>query len=226
MKQVLYILLLALVSNGLFAQATTFNSNEESDPEATVILESIKSKFEAYPAASYDFQIDIEIPGMAMESPNGKYIQKGEKFVLTFGDQEIYSDNETLWIYDTSINTVQIYDADFDEEGAFMSPAEFLEIYKSEDYTYAIVNEWYEGQVVMKHIDFKPLDEDSDFFKVRLELKGKNNDINLIKVFAKDGSRYTLRIKDILSEENIEDAFFVFNASNYENIQIENLRID
>lgn len=226
MKKLLHIFLLGFLANSLFAQATTFDTNADSDPEATNILNQIKEKYDAYASATYNFQIDIEIPGQGMESPNGKYVQKGDKFVLYFGDQEIYNDNETLWIYDTSINIVQVYDADFDEEGAFMSPAEFLEIYKSDDYSYAIVNEWYEGQSLMKHIDFKPLDEDSDFFKVRLELKGKNNDINLIKVFAKDGSRYTLRIKDIVSNESIEDDFFAFDTSKYENIQIENLRID
>jgi len=226
MKKILYIFLLGFVANGLFAQATTFDSNAESDPEATVILKSIKEKYDAYASAIYNFQIDIEVPGQGMESPDGRYVQKGEKFVLYFGDQEIYNDSETLWIYDSSLNSVQVYDADFDEEGAFMSPAEILEIYKSDDYSYAIVNVWDEGQTVMKHIDFKPLDEDSDFFKVRLELKGKNNDINLIKVFAKDGSRYTLRIKDIVSDVGIEDDYFVFNTDKYENIQIENLRID
>lgn len=226
MKKILYIFLLGFAANSLFAQATTFETSSDSDPEATIILDAIKMKYDAYASATYNFNIDIEIPGQGMESPDGRYVQKGEKFVLYFGDQEIYNDNETLWIYDTSVNIVQVYDANFDEEGAFMSPAEFLEIYKADDYSYAIVNEWYEGQTVMKHIDFKPLDEDSDFFKVRLELKGKNNDINLVKVFAKDGSRYTLRIKDIVSSESIEDDFFVFNASNYENIQIENLRID
>ena len=226
MKQLIYVFFLATVGNALFAQGQTFDSNAESDPEATLILDGIKAKYDAYEVATYNFNIDIEIPGQAVESPDGRYVQKGEKFVLYFGDQEIYNDNETLWIYDSSLNIVQLYDANFDEEGSFMSPAEFLEIYKSDDYTYAIINEWYEGQTLMKHIDFKPLDEDSEFFKVRLELKGKNNDINLIKVFAKDGSRYTLRIKDIESSESIGDDYFVFDASKYEDIQIENLRID
>lgn len=226
MKKFTFIAVLSLLSIGLFAQDQTFSSSLDSDPEATAILDDIRATFDAYNTAEYNFNIDIEIPGQAMESPEGNLIQKGEKFVFTFGDQIVYNDNETVWMYDTVMNIVQIYDADFGDEGAFISPTELLEIYNSDDYSYAIVNEYFEGQTVMKHIDFKPLDQDSDFFKVRLELKGENNDINSVKVFAKDGSRYTLRIKDILPNENIEDDFFVFNASNYENIQIENLRID
>ena len=226
MKQILYIVFLGFFSTGLLGQSQTFSSSADSDPEARAILEQITSIYDGYTTASYNFQIDIEIPGQAMESPEGKLIQKGEKFVFSFGDQEIYNDNETIWIYDNVMNIVQIYNADFGADGSFISPTELLEIYKSDDYTYAIVNEWFEGQTVMKHIDFKPLDEDSEFFKVRLELKGKNNDINSVKVFAKDGSRYTLRIKDIVPNENFADDYFVFNASKYENIQIENLRID
>ncbi len=225
MREVFYIMFFSLFATHLIGQQT-FNTNQDSDPEATLILDEVKSRFEQYNTASYQFNIDIEVPGEAMQSPEGNLVQKGEKFVFTFGDQVIYNDSETIWIHDTSINVVQIYDADFGAEGSFISPTELLEIYNSDDYTYAIVNEWYEGQTGYKHIDFKPLDNDSEFFKVRLELKGKNNDINSVKVFAKDGSRYTLRIKDIVANKNIEDDFFVFNASNYDNIQIENLRID
>ena len=226
MKQILFTLVFTTVSTFAFAQTATFNSNVDSDPEATAILDKLRVTFDGYTTAKYDFDIDIELPGSAVESHPGNLIQKGEKFVFTFGEQTVYSDNESIWIYDPSMNTVQIYDADFGDEGSFISPTEMLNIYKSDDYTYAIINEYFEGKTVVKELDFKPLDIDSEFFKIRLELTGKNNDIKTIKVFAKDGSRYTLRIKSIIPNENFGDDYFTFDASKYDGIQIENLRID
>lgn len=226
MKQIFITISLVAISTVMVAQSTTFSSNQESDPEATAILDQLNTTFEGYITATYDFDIDIEMPGSAVETRAGNLIQKGEKFVFSFGDQVVYSDDESLWIHDPTINTVQIYDADFGEEGSFISPTEMLNIYKSDDYTYAIVNEYFEGKTVIKDLDFKPLDTDSEFFKIRLELIGKNNDIKSIKVFAKDGSRYILRIKNIVPNENYDDEYFSFDASKYDNIQIENLRID
>lgn len=226
MKQIFFTLTLTVLSLVAMAQSATFSSNQESDPEATAILDDLRLTFDGYETAKYDFDIDIEIPGSAVETLAGDLIQKGEKFVFSFGDQVIYSDNSSVWVHDPSINTVQIYDADFGDDGSFISPTEMLNIYRSDDYTYAIVNEYFEGKTVVKELDFKPLDTDSEFFKIRLELTGKNNDIKSIKVFSKDGSRYILRIKDIIPNEKIEDDYFTFDASKYENIQIENLRID
>ncbi len=226
MKQIFFTVTFAAISVLVMGQTATFSSNQESDPEATAVLDELRQTFDAYDTAKYDFDIDIEIPGSAVETRAGDLVQKGEKFVFTFGDQIVYSDNESVWIHDPTINSVQIYDADFGDDGSFISPTEMLNIYKSDDYTYAIVNEYFEGQTVVKELDFKPLDTDSEFFKIRLELIGKNNDIKSIKVFSKDGSRYILRIKSIIPNEKIEDDYFTFDASKYENIQIENLRID
>ena len=226
MKQILFTFVFAGLSALGIAQSSTFNTNSDSDPEATAILNDIKLTFDGYDTAQYEFDIDIEIPGSAVETQSGNLIQKDEKFVFSFGDQTIYSDNESVWIHFPDMNTVQIYDADFGEDGSFISPTDLLNIYKSDDYTYAIVNEYYEGKTVVKELDFKPLDTDSEFFKIRLELTGKNHDIKKIKVFAKDGSRYILRLKNIIPNGEFADDYFTFDASKYENIQIENLRID
>ena len=226
MKQILFTIQFAALSAMLMAQTATFSTNQDSDPEATAILDNLRTTFDGYETARYDFDIDIEIPGSAVETMEGDLVQKGEKFVFSFGEQIIYSDNASVWVHDPSINTVQIYDADFGDDGSFISPTEMLNIYRSDDYTYAIVNEYYEGKTVVKELDFKPLDADSEFFKIRLELTGKNNDIKTIKVFAKDGSRYILRIKSIVPNESIEDEYFTFDATKYDDIQIENLRID
>ncbi len=222
----LFTFYLFFVTLGVQAQDNTFSSNVESDPEATKILNELQERFNNAGSAIYDFSLDMEFPGQAVESQNGELHQKGDRFVFSMGDQQIYSDNETVWMYDKVMNVVQIHDADFGDDGSFMSPSEFINIYNSKDYSYAITNEWYEGEKVYRHIDFKPLDTESEYFKVRLELTGKNNDINSIKVFSKDGSRYLLKINGINMEEKLSDDFFVFDVEAYEDIQIENLRID
>lgn len=209
-----------------FAQEVTMDSHQDSDPEAKKILDVLKTRFDDSESSTFDFNLEMEFPGELVESQEGKLVKSGEKFVLSLADQEIYSDNESMWVFDKSINSVQIYDADFGDDGSFMSPNEFLDIYNSPNYSYAITNEWMDNKTSYTHIEFKPLKEDSEYFKVRLEIKGKNHDIGSIKVFAKDGSRYTLHIKEIAIDQNFPQDYFVFNPEDHENIQVENLRID
>jgi hypothetical protein len=47
-----------------------------------------------------------------------------------------------------------------------------------------------------------------------------------MKVFAKDGSRYTLKVNEIKPNKNYGPETFVFDASKYPGIHVEDLRID
>ena len=47
-----------------------------------------------------------------------------------------------------------------------------------------------------------------------------------MKVFSKDGSRYTLKIIDIRANMNYTSDVFAFDESKYPGIHVEDLRID
>ncbi len=226
MRYAFTFLILSFLSANAFSQDGTLNSAADADPRAKEILEKLDARFQSSESATFDFELSIELPGEAAEVQSGTLVRRGQKFVFELGEQKIFSDNQSIWVYDIGMNTVQIYDADFGDDGSFMSPNDFLEIYNSDDYTYAITNEFFEGNETRTVIDFKPLEDESEYFKVRLELAGKNHDIAYIKVFAKDGSRYTLDIANIDTEKKYSESHFVFNVDDYEDIQVENLRID
>ncbi|WP_235296584.1 LolA family protein [Portibacter marinus] len=192
------------------------------DPKAEAILDKISSQLSDYESVEMDFELNIEFPGMGEEVQKGKLIQKGDKFYVDTEMQSIYSDGESIWMHMKNNNEVQLSNADVAAAGGFMDPTSLLNLYKTGEYAYAITAEANGNQ----EIEFKPLDKSSPYSKMRLSVvKGKNK-VNSMKVFSKDGSRYTMKLSDVIPNKSYPDAIFVFDKSKYPGVHVEDLRID
>lgn len=217
-----YLLILSILSANLLSAQNGFE--EKSDPNAIDILKSISDTYKAGKTHLIEFKLDIELPGQAIESQQGTLVQADDKFVLKMEERTIISNNETVWMYLNEMNEVQINDADFDEDSEFMSPSDLFELYDSEAFIFAIVNEENVGGTQMVMIEAKPVDEDSDYSKMRLAITKQSQAVKSLKIFNKDGSRFTMHINQIQSNYPVNEKTFMFNAEDYEGVQIEDLR--
>jgi len=225
MRNTLTLIGFLLFSVSLSAQ--TMESAADNDPAAKKILDKLKSEYDTYTSMEVDFNLVMELPGQDAEEQKGKVIQQGEKYSLDVGDRALVSDGTSVWVHIKKNNEVQINDAEMDEEGAGMlSPKDMLKLYESGDYIYAIVDEPLLDGEKMVQIDFKPLDRNNEFSKMSLFVKKSSKEMAQMKVFSKDGGRYTLKISDITANKEYDPATFVFDESKYPGIYIEDLRID
>ncbi|MEM1320359.1 MAG: outer membrane lipoprotein carrier protein LolA [Bacteroidota bacterium] len=205
---------------------TQTQTQEGADPAAKAILDQMKGIYESYKTLEADFTLEIEIPEQDKEVQKGSIAQMGEKYHLQLADQAIISDGSTLWYYLKSKNEVQINNVEEDGEDEIMSPKELLRIYESDDYQYALTNETYEKGKPVQQIEFKPLDRDSDYSKLRLTVLKKDKAIHRIKVFGKDGSRFTLSINALTPNKSFTNDYFTFDESKHQGVRVEDLRID
>ena len=219
-KYITLLLSVGLIIN-TFAQV-----KEQSDPQATKILDQLKKKYDSFSSMEADFTLEMKLSGQDTETQKGKIIQSGEKYFLSLDDQEIYNDGTHVWIHMKSNKEVQWSDADFDEEGEIMSPKDMLRIYESNDYIYAITDERTEKGDKVTDIEFKPLDRDSEYIKMRISISKKDNMMKKIAIFARDGSRYTVNLDNIQSNKAYDDKIFAFNKAAYPGVHVEDLRID
>ena len=67
-------------------------------------------------------------------------------------------------------------------------------------------------------------DESNNFSKIVLHIDQKNKQIRLIKFVGKDGNNYTIDIKKFQSNEDVDDKSFIFNAKDYEEVEVIDLR--
>ena len=221
MRRTKYILL--FIATYTFCWAQPSNGK---DPKSKSILEKLSNQYEKYETMEVSFDLILDLPDQESEIQKGQLKQKGEKYWLDLSDQAIYSDGTILWLHLKDNNEVQINDAESPEdEESFLTPKDMMRIYESDDYSYTLVEEKGKGKSKISVIEFKPNNPDSEYAKLRLSVSETKNEMKSMIVFSKDGSKYTLEIKSILSNKNYEDSIFVFDATKFPGIHVEDLRL-
>ena len=206
--------------------ATAQPADVIKDPEAKAVLDKLKKRFDGFSTVQADFSLEIEIPGMDTEVQKGKLWQQGEKYRAELDSRAVISDGKTVWVYLGNNKEVQINcAADFAGEG-MMSPKDLLSIYEKDDYAYFLANEFREDGKTVQQIEFKPTDRDSEYAKLRLTLDKSSGDVIRMKIFSKDGSRFTLKTGNWAANKPLAPTVFKWQKSECPDCYVEDLRLD
>lgn len=220
------ILWLTIFATAVNAQNGQFLKASDSDPKAKKMLDALKKDYNSYKTIEVNFDLVLELTGQSKETQSGKLIQQGEKYYVSISDQEIFCDGKSLWLYLKSMKEVQLNNAENGMSEDFVSPKDMLRMYENGQYAYAITGEVVENGTNVTQIEFKPLDKKSPYTKLRLSVNTKTNKAHSLKIFSKDGSRYTLNLKNMIPNKTYTPDVFVFNAKKYPGVKVEDLRID
>lgn len=213
-----------LITSQLSIGQSQYTSAADSDPIAMELLEHISSHYQSKQAHKIKFSLDIELPAQGMETQNGTLIQKDDQFVLEMQGRTIISNGETVWMYLEDMNEVQVNDADFEEASEFTSPSDIFNLHTSGEYVFAIANSSKEDGQAVTQIEGKPLSEESDYSKMRLTVIDQGKQVKRLKIFSKDGSRFTMHINEHDADYVPGAGTFTFDASKYEGVHVEDLR--
>ncbi|MCB0548992.1 MAG: outer membrane lipoprotein carrier protein LolA [Phaeodactylibacter sp.] len=226
MKKLLLVLMLFTIAAGAYAQTGNFTSADESDPKAKAILEEIRKRFLSYKSLGADFTLDITLADEPTETQKGSLSQQGKKYRVEMGSQSVISDGNTLWLILSYNKEVQINDMPEEGEmdGAILSPDAMLNFYDKGDFVYYLTNEYKEGARTVQQIEFKPMDRNADYSKLRMNVNKATKDIISVEAFAKDGSRYKLSIDKLYPNKAFAANYFTFDKAKYPGYYIEDLR--
>ena len=225
MKNLMAFLFAVVFTTVGFAQKQDFTKTGDTDPEAEKILQSISKKYEAYKTMEATFSLEIEIPEEETEIQTGKMKTEGEKFNINFGDISMISNGKDFWFHQKRNKEVQLNHAStLEEEEGMFSPKDFFNFYKKGDFLYALVNDNIEDGKTIQQIEFKPLDDESEYSKLRMTIDKKTNSVKRVKVFSKDGSRFVLKIDKLIPNKTFTVADFQFDKSKYPDAHVEDLR--
>ena len=224
MRKIFQVIAFSLFSVVIMGQSMTMAS--DSDPAAKKILDALKKEYDTYKSMEVKFDLIMELPGQESETQTGTVIQQNEMYFMDMKDRAIYSNSEYVWLHIKKNNEVQINDADMGDEENMLSPKDMLKLYDSGEFVYAITAEPLLDGKKVTQIEFKPLDRDSEFSKMVLYVNKKTKEMAQMKVFSKDGGRYTLKINDISANNKYPLGTFSFDESKFPGVYIEDLRID
>lgn len=227
MRYLMIILCLSIGLNTAWAQngQNTLSSSTDSDPKAKAILKQMRDKYEGYNSMEAHFSIKIKFPEEPAEVQKVNFKKKGEAYRVEMAGNTVISDGKTLWIVLERNKEVQINDVpDPADDDVILSPASLFSLYEKDNFAFFLVGQTTENGKVVQKIEFKPLDQETEYSKLRLTLvKGSNEFVSAI-AFGKDGSRYTITVDKLTPNKTMANSLFTFNKTDYADYYVEDLR--
>jgi len=215
MKKALLISILSLITGNIFAQ----------DPKAKEILDKLSETTKSYQTIQIDFSFTLDNKkNNTTETNEGWVALKGKSYRLHMPalGMDVYSDGKTVWSYIKESNEVNITENEPDSDAA-LNPANLFTIYeKGFKYTYS--GEENEGGKAISVIDLVPENKSKEYNKVTLFVDKAKNQIFKVISNNKDGNTYTLVLKTMKTNQNLDDSFFKFDPAKYPNVQVNDMR--
>jgi len=223
---VLFFALLVLPGATLLAQDKQYTNAEDSDPEAIALINSIRSKYDAFKTMEADFMLDIAFPGQQVESQSGIIKRQGDLVRFKLGDQEGIINDQAAYIIQHSNKEVMINNLpDPDEMSGMLTPQTLFNFYEGDNYILALQEEDVVAGRLLQAIELKPTDRNnSEFTKLRLMVDKAKKELVSIKAFTPDGANFTFQLKGTKGNVALAAATFTFNKDEFPGYHVEDLR--
>lgn len=215
---------LTLIQMGLYGQspAVTYSDSKDSDPKARAILKSVSNKMKLDQGVVIDFSLVTQSAEASPVTQKGKAEIKADKFKLDLPDRLMVSDGKTLWIYLKKRNEIQIQDA-----GTILadpiSPYRLIKIHESTELVYIWTGEDKSNGSVSDMIEFKPLDNQAEYFKIKVEVDRAKSRYKKITLYFKSGDQYTLHISNLVNT-TLPETLFKLDPKSFPGAHVEDLR--
>ncbi len=200
----------------------------QKDQTTKELLKAAADKALGHKTIKAEFEFIIDNAQLeTKESYKGKLWIKGSKFKMDVDQTVTFCDGKNKWVYLTEVNEVNISviekGEDLNPDERFLyDPLSIFTLYKNGFKYITSGTQKIEGKIYTV-IDLSPEDKDKPFFKIKLWISEDYN-YYAVKYFQKDGTRITLQLKDFKTNEKIGNSFFVFDAKEYPNVEIIDLR--
>jgi len=212
----LYLVMVLLISGSVVLA-------QKNDPAAKQVLDAVSAKFKTFSSVQAGFTYKVEdAKGKTMSTKKGTVSMKGNKYRVSFGGQEIFSDGSTVWNYDKNSNEVTINNAD--ASGSALTPQKLFTNFYDKDFLYKLNGEKTEGKKRLQEIEMTPTDKSKSFHKVYLQVDKVAKTIYSTKVLENGGNRYTYTVSNMKTNAALTDNQFAFDKKKYPGVEEVDLR--
>jgi outer membrane lipoprotein carrier protein len=210
-------LIMALLISGSVVMA------QKNDPAAKQVLDAVSAKFKTFNSVQAGFAYKVEdAKGKVMSTKKGNVWMKGNKYRVSFGGQEIFSDGKTVWNYDKNSNEVTINEVD--ASGSALTPQKLFTNFYDKDFLYLLNGEKKIAGKTMQEIEMTPTDKSKSFHKVYLQVDKAAKTIYSTKVLENGGNRYTYTVSNMKTNGAVADNQFAFDKNKYPGVEVVDLR--
>ena len=187
----------------------------QKDPGA--VLDKVSSTLQSYEAVQADFYFSLENKEADIfDSYEGSLVMHGEKYRLSLMGMLAISDGKAMWVYMEEFNEANIMDP---SESEFFNPKSIFSIYKDD------FNLKYLGKEDnLDKIELVPKEENDSYKLLILKTDPSKNQIKEVFYKGLDGNNYIIKIKNMLTDIQLDDRFFIFDKSKYPGVEIYDMR--
>lgn len=199
-----------------------FQSYSQDAEKARNLLNEVNAKVKSYDNISIDFKYALQNSSEDINQvTRGDVTIEGDKYILNvLGVTRIF-DGKSLYTINPEDEEVTISSENTEDENT-VSPSKMLSFYK-EGYTYAMdIIQDVNGRKI-QYVKLNPIDTNSEIKQVLLGIDAKTKHIyNLIEI-GKNGTKTTLTVNSLKTNEPISRSLFKFDKSKYKNYYINKL---
>ena len=211
-----YTITIILAVFSLFSQA-------QSHDKAKEILDKVSAKTKSYPSIVADFSFSLENQQEDIsEVYEGNIILKGNKYKVNLMDVDTYFDGTVMYTHMLDAEEVNITIPDLEDEET-LNPATIFTIYE-EGYTFNFVADGSVNGKACYEIDLYPTNRDKPFSRIKLLILKDNLQIYSIRQVGKDGNNYTVIVKNMKTNTQINNTTFAFDKTKNPNVDVIDMR--
>ncbi len=219
MKKHFYIIGLIFCFGCVFSQLQT---KKIQDDQSVVILKNIQEKLKNFKTAEIKFSLRTEKDNKTLAITKGNIWIKGDKYKLILPSQHVYCDSVNVWSYLPDQNEVTISFYEQENEENSINPIKLITHYQKY-YQSAFIREYSEKGITIQVVDLYPLQAET-FYKIRVIIDKNKQEILKISISERDGYIYTYSFDTFIKNPAINNNLFIFNPSQYQNIEIIDMR--
>ncbi len=163
-----------------------------------------------------------ELKSNTIYSYDGHVWMKGEKFKIDMPEMTNWFDGKTQWVYIKETEEVNIT-IPSDDELQSMSPSVLFSVYKKGFTLNYKGQEAVDGKTAMV-VELAPQSKKSSVKKLVVYIDKTTNFPSKLVMYDDNGYENTIIIRNLKSQQNLADSLFVFDAKQYPEVEIIDLR--
>ena len=194
----------------LMAQALPAQNNAES------LIRLMVSELKSHKNMEMSFTYQISADGKNLgDAQNGRAWLQGEAYRIEMVEQHNISDGKTIWTYLIDDEEVMVSNA---SEGEDNTP---LKLFTSLDENYAATLTKIDAQGIAT---IELANPKGQYKRVTLKIDTAQTKIKSADIYAEDGSKLVVTVKEMKFDQKIDDKFFTFDEHAHPEVDVIDMR--
>lgn len=194
------------------------------DPQAGQILDRAAQKAKSMKSLQADFTLIIEDrKEKSRNTSTGNLLVSQNRYKITSEKSVIFFNGKTMWTYLPDNNEVTITEPRNQADDFMSNPALFLTLYQR-DFKYRYVQETAVNGTMCDEIDLFPKNLNQPYSRIKVYISVQSNLPEIITSVGKDGVDYTVYLKNLILDREVNPSTFTFDPAKYKKVEVVDMR--